>query len=155
MGIVKKRFPYRAPLLFFAVVLIAAGVAWAVLQERVGDEGIPTSGYVASVRRDSIGCQTWIPFASHDCRVLIRIHHRLAGSSSDLTFTQVAHYYLLPPPAVAGGDPVAGYCAPATGRCHFDQLAEKPFALYGFLASLGAASLVAAWLYRRRKSSGV
>ena len=129
---VRYFYSRRTNFLLLALLLVAGGIFWALLnegKEAAGDtvRGIPTSGYVSSVRRDSIGCSAWIPFAAKDCRVVVRIHHRVGAAEQ--TTTLVEKRYLGSPP-VAAGDPVSGTCS-LSGRCLFDQLAERSFYRYG------------------------
>lgn len=143
----------RALLLFGALLLVAGGVAWSLLGEVSRDAaGLPASGYVSSVRRDSLGCETWIPFAAKDCRFIVRIHHHVSGTSGEQTYVDIQKYRFLPPPSLAGGDPVTGSCGP-TGRCRFDQLAGRPWGFYGVLLSALGILGVLAWLYRRPSRS--
>ncbi len=150
----KKIFPNKGVVLFLAILLVGIGIAWTTFQERSNEgEGdvFQTKGYVSSVRRDAIGCTSSLPFAAKDCRFVVRIYHRILGSTRDDSYIYVGKYNYLPTPAVAAGDPVTGTCSPTTGRCNFDQLKERPYGLVVALACVVAASLVGAWIYRQRR----
>ncbi len=146
----RKLFPNRGLLLFVAVVLVAAGVLWTNLAPHGESLGLSTTGTVVSVRRDSLGCATWVPFARTDCRVIVKIKHRVEGMNVDATYSHVASSHFFPVPSPEAGSAVSGTCSP-TGRCEFKELAAHPYALYLSLTCFAGAFLVLAWILRRNK----
>jgi hypothetical protein len=139
----------RFRFLFLALFLVAAGAAWSVWNqatEATGD-GVPVRAVVADLRYDSVGCATWIPFARRECRTVVKLKY--PAGPAEVSFTKVIQRRFSAPPSVAVGEILEGTCSPG-GRCQFPELSERPYALYGFLASAAGALAMAAWLLRRR-----
>src|SRR5436309_3388873 len=100
------------------MLLVALGVVYNL---RNGDDaggGVQTKGTVVSVRRDSLGCATWIPFARPDCRVVVKIRHRPEGANADVSLLQASVHRFSNGPPLAAGDAVNGTCDPSGSRCH-------------------------------------
>lgn len=143
---------HRAKLLVSAIVLIAGGLVWNLLNEKQEGLGFPTKGTVLSVKHDSVGCETWIPFAPKECRTIVKIRHRIEGAGADQSFLQASSSHFFQPSAPPEGSEVTGSCGP-TGRCVFDQLAVRPYNLYLCLGCLAGAFLVLAWMFRHRRKA--
>ena len=152
----KLRLLTRPQLFVIAILILALGVAWSVYQDqRRAESGIlATAGTVVSIRRDSLGCESRLPFAAKDCRFIVKIRHRPTGDNMDQTYLHVSSYHYLSGPSLAEGDAVTGTCTPegTRGRCHFDQLEEMPQGLRVFLV-IGALFLaVFALVFFRRRA---
>jgi hypothetical protein len=155
---VNKGYLTRPQLFVISLVILLFGAGWSIFQKAkvsARSEGsVTTTGAVLSVARDSIGCDSKLPFAAHDCRVVIKIRHRPAGALADSTFIHVDRSYYLPAPELKQGDPVTGVCESTVGlvgRCFFDQTEELPqqFKVISIMAVLFAAVFALVYLRRR------
>jgi hypothetical protein len=156
---VKKGFLTRPQLFLLALVALAIGVGWNIIEDAkkaaLTEGSVATSGAVVSVSHDALGCHSPWLFAARDCRTTTKIRHRPEGSTADEAYLSIDRRYFLPGPALQKGDAIVGSCESQVGlrgRCHFDQLEETPqqVKVFGIMGLLFLA--VFALVLLRRKA---